>query len=352
VTGLTNGTPYLFRVAAINSVGTGTYSNPSNAVTPDAMTTPNHLPDAPTDIIGTAGDAQVTLSWTAPVNTGSGPITGYTVEDSTDGGSTWLDAARKARPDGRQKSHTVPATTQIVTGLVNGTSYRFRVAATNDSGIGLYSEPSSALTPTARTAHLSISSPDRITVGSAVTIHTTLDDAATSLPIAGKPVRLVARYAASGPWNVVGTDVTPTSGHAHVKLAPTRNTEYQWRFDGDASHRATKSTTRTVLVAQRVTIHITGHHGSAGSKIQVYGAVAPKAVTKTVKLQVLRHGQWRSTGSAAKIIYQPTPHGPIRLCYVIDLPTRSAGKYTYRIHRAPTSHNAASNSSAVHLHVT
>jgi hypothetical protein len=36
VTGLTNGTSYRFRIAAVNSVGTGANSTASNAVTPTA----------------------------------------------------------------------------------------------------------------------------------------------------------------------------------------------------------------------------------------------------------------------------------------------------------------------------
>ena len=40
VTGLTAGTPYEFRVAAINAAGTGEFSDPPTAVIPDAVPNP------------------------------------------------------------------------------------------------------------------------------------------------------------------------------------------------------------------------------------------------------------------------------------------------------------------------
>lgn len=43
VTGLTNGTAYVFRVAAVNGVGTGAYSTASSAVTPTAQTNYNFV---------------------------------------------------------------------------------------------------------------------------------------------------------------------------------------------------------------------------------------------------------------------------------------------------------------------
>ena len=55
VTGLTNGTPHLFRVAAVNVGGTGRATN-SSAVTPRTV------PGTPTAVTGTFGDQQVNLS--------------------------------------------------------------------------------------------------------------------------------------------------------------------------------------------------------------------------------------------------------------------------------------------------
>lgn len=129
VTGLSNGTAYTFTVTASNAFGSST-SDPSASVTP--ATVPS-TPSAPT---ATRGDTQVSLSWTAPANNGSA-ITDYLVQYSSDSGSNWTTFA-----DG-----TSASTTATVTGLTNGTSYVFRIAATNAFGTSAYSSASSAVTP-------------------------------------------------------------------------------------------------------------------------------------------------------------------------------------------------------------
>ena len=46
-----------------------------------------NAPNQPTGVSATAGDAQATVSWTAPSNTGSSGIVGYSVQDSAGVGS-------------------------------------------------------------------------------------------------------------------------------------------------------------------------------------------------------------------------------------------------------------------------
>lgn len=96
------------------------------------------LPGAPTSVSGTAGNAQVTLSWTAPSGVASQtPLTDYVVQYATSPFSSWITFA-----DG-----TSTATSATVTGLTNGTAYQFRVAAVNAIGTGSYSSASSSVTP-------------------------------------------------------------------------------------------------------------------------------------------------------------------------------------------------------------
>jgi titin len=129
VTGLTNGTAYLFRVAAINSVGIGTYSN-------EVTETPRAVPSAPTGLAGVPGNVQVALTWTAPAANGSA-ITDYMVEFKTVAAATWSTFA-----DG-----TSTATSATVTGLTNGTAYLFRVKAVNAVGASVESAEAGPITP-------------------------------------------------------------------------------------------------------------------------------------------------------------------------------------------------------------
>ena len=134
VTGLTNGTAYTFRVAAINGAGTGSYSTASSSITP--FTTPG----TPTSVTPTRGNGQVSLSWTAPISNGGSAIIQYRVQFAAEGGddySTWSSAV----------STLSTSTSYVVTGLTNGTSYKFRVVASNAAGNGSYSSASSAVTP-------------------------------------------------------------------------------------------------------------------------------------------------------------------------------------------------------------
>jgi len=94
-------------------------------------------PPAPTGVTATAGNAQVSLSWTAPTVLTQTPITDYAVQFSNNGGSTWATFT-----DG-----TSTATSATVTGLTNGTAYVFRVAGVNGIGTGAYSTATSSVTP-------------------------------------------------------------------------------------------------------------------------------------------------------------------------------------------------------------
>jgi hypothetical protein len=100
------------------------------------------LPAAPTGLTVTEGNAQASLSWTAPTGViAQAPITDYREQFSTDNGTTWTTFTAAAST----------ATSATVTGLTNGTAVRFRVAAVNGVGVGAYTAASSSVTPIAGT---------------------------------------------------------------------------------------------------------------------------------------------------------------------------------------------------------
>jgi hypothetical protein len=130
VDNLENGQSYIFRIVAINAAG-ATFSSNSSPITP--ATTPS----SPTNVVGTTGDSQISLTWSAPSSNGGLAVTDYTIQYKGIGEENWQTFS-----DG-----TSTNTSTIVTGLTNGQSYIFRVVATNAVGDSIESPNSSEITP-------------------------------------------------------------------------------------------------------------------------------------------------------------------------------------------------------------
>jgi hypothetical protein len=111
-----------------------------NTITVPTAAFPDSGPiSAPTALTATLGNAQVSLTWTAPPYNGGSAITDYSVQFSSNSGSTWTTFSRTAST----------TASQVVTGLTNDTAYVFRVAGINSNGTGTYTAASSSVTPSA-----------------------------------------------------------------------------------------------------------------------------------------------------------------------------------------------------------
>ena len=131
-TGLAAGDTRHYRVSAINTNGAGTASNV------DSATTGATAPGAPTGLTATAsGTTAINLSWSAPGSTGGSAITGYKIEVSSNGTSSWTNLVANT-------SNTT--TTYAHTGLTAGATRHYRVSAINTNGAGVPSNVANATT--------------------------------------------------------------------------------------------------------------------------------------------------------------------------------------------------------------
>jgi len=89
-------------------------------------------PGAPTMRTAKAGNAQATVSFEPPASNGWSAITGYTVTSA---------------PGGKTAKGSANARAITVTGLTNGTPYKFTVTAKNNIGTSPASSPSNSVTP-------------------------------------------------------------------------------------------------------------------------------------------------------------------------------------------------------------
>ena len=257
VTGLTNGVVYTFQVKASTSAGAGPASGSASA-------TPYGVPGAVTGLSGTAGDATVSASWTAPASNGSA-ITGYTAT-LTPGGTT----------------KDVTGTTVSFSGLTNGTAYTVGVVAKNARGAGP-STSTGTLTPKAGAkpaTSLTLNQPtSRVLRGQNIRLGGVVTRTSTGAPF-GKVVIKVKND--QGVISTV-TTVTPASNGAYTYVfAPAYNGNYTAGYLGDAANAPSISPTRRSLVAVRIGADTTT--GPATTNAIIRGGAIPNKPGQIVSL--------------------------------------------------------------------
>ncbi len=124
------GTTKHYRITATNSVGTSDAS--STAMASVAAVAPGK----PVLTATADGSNTITLSWIAPADTGGAPITGYTLQVSSNGTTGWTN----------RTSPAADATSYDHTGLAAGTTRYYRISARNSAGSGDWSDVDSATT--------------------------------------------------------------------------------------------------------------------------------------------------------------------------------------------------------------
>jgi hypothetical protein len=163
------------------------------------------------------GNGTVTLTWTAPASTD--PITNYAIRWSDDGGQTWTELPLR---------DPSTSTTEVITGLTNGTTYQFQIAAITgtapDTIQGPWSSTSNVTIPGAPLPPTLVSAVDSAT-SSVVTF------TASGLTDPDAPVTAYEYQLGSGAWTAIDPFVAGgeieitglTTGTAYVLRLRARN---------------------------------------------------------------------------------------------------------------------------------
>jgi hypothetical protein len=166
-------------------------------------------PSAPQSLTATAGSGSVSLAWTPPASNGGAAISGYSIYRGTSpGGENSTPVAAN-----------VTTTSFTDTGLANGTTYYYKVAAVNAAGTSSQSGEASA-TPRAPSAAAYIG---RVGSATASSSRTT-----TSVPVGGPGIAaghtLVLSLLLSTTNSLTGTvTATDTAGNSYAVARDTND---------------------------------------------------------------------------------------------------------------------------------
>ena len=201
-TGLTPVTVWYYRVTAVNRAGA---SSPSGAAS--ARTFPGP-PDVPTGLRATAqGATRIELRWTAPSQTHGAAVLGYRIEQSRDGGRTWLAL---------RSNTATTATTFTHTGLPPGTTRHYRVSAINGAGTGEPSNVASAMTAAVPGAVRNLAA--RSTGTNRIDLTWTAPSANAGAPVTGYRIEVSET---GGAWRVlVANTRSAATAYSHMGLSP------------------------------------------------------------------------------------------------------------------------------------
>jgi hypothetical protein len=255
------------------------------------------VPEAPVVGTVTAGDAQASVTFSAPASNGGADITSYTVT---------------AFPDGITASDNASPIT--ISGLTNGTAYTFTVKANNAAGAGAESASSATVTPQ-HIALISWETPSDIVYGTALStnqLNATADIPGTftyvpsegSVLNAGNEQNLTVRFtptdananiesSKSASINVTPAELTVTANNQTIAFGqalPALTFWYSGFVNGDDSTvldiQPTVSTTADPNVAADYAIVLTGGSDNNYTFRYVDGTLTVSPVTKTEQASV------------------------------------------------------------------
>ena len=212
INGADNGKTYIVAVRAgnaagwsgwVNSPAAGPYT-PEPTPTPEPTAIPVPAPARPTGLSATAGDGSVTLTWNDQADSS---ITGYEYRTRW-AGVAWGAWTAIASGDADTTSHTV-------TGLTNGTEYRFKLRAVNAGGVSKPAPQSSPWYAAATPQVPPQSAPTNVTVSVSVNVMTVSWNA-----VSGADGYDVRTKTGSADWVIVASNVSGTTTDVTILEIP------------------------------------------------------------------------------------------------------------------------------------
>jgi hypothetical protein len=183
------------------------------------------VPGAPTSVAAATANGEATLTFTAPSNTGSSAITGYTI--------------RATATDGSTVTVNTTGSPAKVTGLTPGKSYRFTVTANNSAGSSDTSTTSDALTISLVNQTITFAAlADRTSNSGSFALSAS---ASSGLPVTFTVV--------SGPALLSGNvvDLTGATGTVVIRASQAGNATYAAALYGEVSFVVTAGATQAIF---------------------------------------------------------------------------------------------------------
>ena len=216
---------------AVTVTVTGTSYSLSHSAT--VIVNVQTAPSAPQNLKATAGDAKVTLSWSAALSDGGSAVTNYKIyRGTTSGGKTELKTIGNVL-------------TYTDTPVTNGQTYYYQITAVNSIGESEKSSEAYATTSSVKTLNVAVVT-DKATYsrGSNVRTTVTVKDSATGNGLPGALVK-VTIYNPNGSVAWTGSGTTDSTGTV--------------RYSYSTSSRASKGTYKVIATAS-----LTGYQTGTG----------------------------------------------------------------------------------------